>query len=185
MTKAEEDKQYLVLVDDTDRQWGKMEKMEVHRLGLLHRAFSVFIFNTRGELLLQQRSEQKYHSACLWTNTCCSHPQFAEEISHAVNRRLFEEMGIVAETRFVFSFIYKAHLENGLTEHEFDHVYIGVSDDLPQPDPVEVKSWKFMAVKDIAIDLNKHPHLYTHWFKLCFEKAVAHYRHLHQAAYGI
>src|SRR6187399_1825004 len=124
---------YLILVDEQDKQYGKLEKQLVHELGLLHRAFSVFIFNKKGELLLQQRADEKYHSAGLWTNTCCSHPRFGEEIKDSVTRRLEEEMGMNCEMEFAFSFIYKSTFENGLTEHEFDHVFFGISDELPVP----------------------------------------------------
>ena len=185
MTNTEQHKQYLVLVDDTDRQWGKMEKMEVHQLGLLHRAFSIFIFNTQGQMLLQQRNDEKYHSGGLWTNTCCSHPQFGEDMNDAVNRRLYEEMGMEADMQFAFSFIYKAHFDNGLTEHEFDHVYMGISDVIPKPDKDEVKSWKYMNMEDIAANLKAQPEQYTHWFRICFEKAVAHYHQLHAVSDGI
>src|SRR5690349_1614227 len=127
-------KDYLILVDDKDQQWGRLEKNLVHELGLLHRAFSVFIFNHHGELLLQQRADGKYHSGGLWTNTCCSHPRYGEDVPDAVKRRLKEEMGMSCETTFAFSFIYKTKFENGLTEHEFDHVYCGFSDALPHPE---------------------------------------------------
>lgn len=177
--------QYLVLVDDTDRQWGKMEKLEVHQLGLLHRAFSVFIFNSKGELLIHQRSPEKYHSANLWTNTCCSHPEFGEDTSDAVDRRLFEEIGMSAETQFAFSFIYRAEFENGLIEHEFDHVYIGFSDEKPNPNKAEVKDWKYMSLEAIAADIDIHPDRYTAWFKICFDKVANHVQQLNLIQYGV
>lgn len=159
--------EYLILVDESDKQWGKLEKLLVHQLGLLHRAFSVFIFNMNGELLLQQRADEKYHSGGLWTNTCCSHPQYGEDIPDAIKRRLSEEMGMKCRTTFAFSFIYKASFENGLTEHEFDHVYMGISDDLPVPSRSEVKNWKFMTIENIEQDISARPEIYTAWIKKC------------------
>ena len=159
--------EFLILVDENDKQWGKLEKNLVHRLGLLHRAFSVFIFNYKGELLLQQRADEKYHSGGLWTNTCCSHPQFGEEIADAISRRLMEEMGMHCKTNFVFSFLYKAGFDNGLTEHEFDHVYFGISDELPLPEKSEVKDWKYMNISAVEKDIANHPEAYTEWLKIC------------------
>ena len=153
--------EYLILVDEKDKQWGKLEKLLVHQLGLLHRAFSVFIFNSKGELLLQQRADEKYHSAGFWTNTCCSHPQFGEEISWAIERRLKEEMGMNSKTDFAFSFVYKTRFADGLTEHEFDHVYFGVTDDLPFPEKSEVKNWKYMSIENLETDIIIHPENYT------------------------
>lgn len=167
---------YLILVDKNDKQWGKLEKLLVHELGLLHRAFSVFIFNSKGELLLQQRADDKYHSGGLWTNTCCSHPRFGEEISWAIERRLKEEMGISCKTDFVFSFIYKTQFENGLTEHEFDHVYFGVSDELPIPEKSEVKNWKYISIKNLEADIIIHPERYTAWMKICLPQVSSHFK---------
>ncbi|MEO5570631.1 MAG: isopentenyl-diphosphate Delta-isomerase [Bacteroidia bacterium] len=164
---------YLILVDEHDKQYGKLEKQLVHELGLLHRAFSVFIFNTKGELLLQQRADEKYHSAGLWTNTCCSHPRFGEEIKDAVTRRLEEEMGMFSEAEFAFNFIYKANFENGLTEHELDHVFFGTSDELPLPNKSEVKNWKYLPINLIRKDMAENPHQYTVWFKMVFERVMA------------
>jgi isopentenyl-diphosphate delta-isomerase len=161
---------YLILVDEKDNPWGKLEKHLVHQLGLLHRAFSIFIFNSKGELLLQQRADEKYHSSGLWTNTCCSHPRFNEELKDAINRRLKEEMGMTCNTQFGFSFIYKTRFENGLTEHEFDHVYFGTSDKLPDPDSSEVKDWKYIKMDDLHEDIHLSPEKYTAWLKICFPK---------------
>jgi isopentenyl-diphosphate delta-isomerase len=169
-----EEKDFLILVDDTDKAWGKLEKQLVHEKGLLHRAFSIFIFNSKGEILMQQRADDKYHSGGLWSNTCCSHPRFGETIEYAVERRLEEEMGMSSNTEFAFSFIYKASFENGLTEHEFDHVYFGVTDDLPKPNFSEVKDWKYMSIEKLAKDLELNPHHYTAWLKICFNKVVQH-----------
>ncbi len=166
--------EYLILVDEQDRQWGKLEKMLVHELGLLHRAFSVFIFNEKGELLMQQRASEKYHSAGLWTNTCCSHPRWGEEVSAAVERRLQEEMGMSCDTHFAFSFTYKVKFENGLTEHEFDHVYIGVSDAVPIPEKSEVQNWKYITLTELEKDIQLHPELYTEWMKICLPRISQH-----------
>ena len=165
--------QFLILVDEKDREWGKLEKMEVHQLGLLHRAFSVFIFNSSGELLMQQRAENKYHSASLWSNTCCSHPTYGEDLKDAVNRRLLEELGLRAETEFLFSFIYKIQFDNGLTEHEFDHVYFGIGDTKPDPDPSEIKNIKYVKPEELEKDLVKNPGLYSEWLRLCFKDIIS------------
>jgi isopentenyl-diphosphate delta-isomerase len=162
--------EYLILVDKNNQQLGRMEKLLVHKLGLLHRAFSIFIFNTKGELLLQQRADKKYHSGNLWTNTCCSHPRFGEETNKAVERRLQEEMGMNCQTRFAFSFIYKAKFENGLTEYEYDNVYLGISDDLPNPETSEVKNWKYIAIDQLESDIDHNPGHYTEWLKIALPK---------------
>ena len=180
-----ENKQYLILVDDLDRELGKMEKLEVHRTGSLHRAFSIFIFNSKGELLLQQRADEKYHSRGLWSNTCCSHPHFGETLTDALERRLTEEMGLMTKTIFAFSFIYKASLENELIENEFDHVYIGVSNQEPNPNSREVKNWKYMHPNLIRQDLLKNPKAYTVWFKLCFERVIQYHHSSHGITHGI
>ncbi|MBC8046327.1 MAG: isopentenyl-diphosphate Delta-isomerase [Fimbriimonadaceae bacterium] len=167
--------EYLILVDEKDQQWGKLEKLLVHELGLLHRAFSVFIFNSKGELLLQQRADSKYHSAGLWTNTCCSHPRFGEEISWAIESRVQEEMEMSCKTDFAFNFIYKTEFENGLTEHEFDHVYFGVTDDLPFPEKAEVKNYKYMNFQNLETNILIHPENYTGWLKICLPQVRNHY----------
>jgi len=164
----------LILVDEHDQPVGQMDKEQVHQLGLLHRAFSVFIFNTKGELLLQQRAKEKYHSPNLWTNTCCSHPRVGEELNDAVVRRLKEEMGLIAPTKFLFHFIYETKFKNNLTEHEFDHVYYGVSDELPKPNMHEVKDYKYMDIKSLQTDIESHPEKYTVWLKICLPKVVEH-----------
>ncbi len=169
-------KDNLILVDENDTPWGKMEKQLVHERGLLHRAFSVFIFNSKGELLLQQRAEGKYHSGGLWTNTCCSHPRFGEEISEAIPRRLMEEMGMSCPANFAFSFIYKASFDNGLTEHEFDHVYFGKSDDLPKPEKSEVQNWRYSSLHSLQSDVSSQPEIYTEWMKICLPRVVEHFQ---------
>ncbi len=161
--------EYVVLVDEEDNEVGQMEKLQAHLEGRLHRAISVFIFNARGELLLQQRAAGKYHSGSLWTNTCCSHPRPGELVLDAANRRLFEEMGLACELKEVFSFVYRAELDNGITEHELDHVFIGVSDIIPVPDPEEVRLWRYMAVGALEKDIAAHPASYTEWFKICIK----------------
>ena len=165
----------VILVDTDDRQLGTMEKMEVHRKGLLHRAFSVFIFNSKGELLMQQRANEKYHSAGLWTNTCCSHPLPDEHTDKAAERRLKEEMGMNCELKKAFQFIYNIELENNLIEHELDHVYIGYADSQPKPDPIEVQDWKYINMEKLATELHSNPQNYTVWLRHCFEKVYAYH----------
>ncbi|MFT5822704.1 MAG: isopentenyl-diphosphate delta-isomerase [Crocinitomix sp.] len=165
----------VILVDTEDNPIGLMEKMEAHEKGLLHRAFSVFVFNDKNELLLQQRALHKYHSGGLWTNTCCSHPRDGEGLVEAGTRRLNEEMGFECEITPVLSFIYKAELDNELTEHEFDHVLIGKYNADPQPNPDEVSNWKFVDLKILAEDLNQNPDHYTIWFQKIFEKTIKHF----------
>lgn len=166
---------HLILVDENDSPCGQMEKLLVHRLGLLHRAFSVFIFNTQGELLLQQRAECKYHSGGLWSNACCSHPVVNEIISQTINRRLQEEMGMQCETNFAYKFMYKVDFENGLTEYEYDHIYIGVSDNTPYPSASEVKSWKYITLDELKLQIDLYPQQYTEWMKICLPIVVDHY----------
>jgi isopentenyl-diphosphate delta-isomerase len=157
----------VILVDERDNQVGVMEKLQAHREGRLHRAISVFIFNSRGEMLLQQRAAGKYHSAGLWTNACCSHPRAGEAVEHAAARRLQEEMGMKCELKETFNFIYKAQLENQLTEYEFDHVFTGISDEIPMPEVAEVSKWKYIAVAKLVEDVASNPDQYTEWFKIC------------------
>ena len=151
-----------------------MEKMAAHIVPRLHRAFSIFIFNSKGELLLQQRALTKYHSPGLWTNTCCSHPQEGETLEKATARRLMEEMGMTCEMHEVFTFIYKAPVGLGLTEHEYDHVWFGTSDVTPLINTDEVASFKYMSLDDIAMDMEAHPECYTEWFKISFDQVRAH-----------
>lgn len=160
----------VILVNDADEPLGTMPKMEAHQKGLLHRAFSVFVMNDAGELLLQQRAKQKYHSAGLWTNTCCSHPRKGESTVAAAKRRLNEEMGFATELDEVFSFIYKTSFENGLTEHEYDHVFLGRYNSIPHVNPEEVEDWKWMLPVQVKADILEHPERYTVWFMLIFER---------------
>jgi isopentenyl-diphosphate Delta-isomerase len=157
----------VILVDEHDHETGTMEKMQAHVEGKLHRAISVFLFSTKGELLLQQRAFGKYHSSLLWTNTCCSHPRPGETPKDAATRRLQEEMGITCELKEAFSFIYKAELDHNLTEYEYDHVFTGVTDALPAPDKTEVAGWKYVDIDTLKQDIHAHPEKYTEWFKIC------------------
>ncbi|MEI6266057.1 MAG: isopentenyl-diphosphate Delta-isomerase [Sphingobacteriia bacterium] len=163
----------VILVDDQDNPIGLMEKLEVHEKAILHRAFSVFIFNHQGELLLQQRALSKYHSAGLWTNTCCSHPRPDETTKAAANRRLLEEMGFETSLEKVFDFIYLANFDNGLTEHEFDHVFIGFYEGTILPNNAEVNSFKYISIEEIDTQLINTPDIYTEWFKIAYPKVKA------------
>ncbi|SEA71947.1 isopentenyl-diphosphate Delta-isomerase [Bizionia paragorgiae] len=160
----------VILVNEKDEQIGLMAKMEAHEKALLHRAFSVFVFNDKNELLLQQRALSKYHTPGLWTNTCCSHQREGESNLEAGKRRLQEEMGFVTELEERTSFIYKAPFDNGLTEHEFDHIMVGYFNDEPQINPEEVEAYKWMLLEDVKTDMKRNPELYTAWFKIIFEK---------------
>jgi isopentenyl-diphosphate delta-isomerase len=160
----------VILVNAKDEQIGLMPKMEAHEKAMLHRAFSVFIFNDKDELLLQQRAANKYHSPKLWTNTCCSHQRDGETSIEAGKRRLFEEMGFSCELKEVFSFIYKAPFDNGLTEHELDHVMIGSFDKNPKINHKEVLDFKWMNLEDLKNDIKGKPNEYTIWFKIIFEE---------------
>ncbi|MBN1253536.1 MAG: isopentenyl-diphosphate Delta-isomerase [Bacteroidales bacterium] len=165
----------VILVDDNDKPIGEMEKIEAHEKALLHRAFSVFIFNSKNEILMQQRALGKYHSAGLWTNTCCSHPFPGEETLDAANRRLMEEMGMESELKYLFKFKYKAPFDNNLSEHEIDHVFIGNSDDLPDINLDEVNSYKYMTINEIEEDIKVNPDDYTAWFKIIFDRFCEEY----------
>lgn len=162
----------VILVDEQDNEIGLMSKMEAHEKGLLHRAFSIFIFNDKGEMLLHQRAKHKYHSGGLWTNACCSHPRQGETLKEAANRRLMEEMGMTCEVEKFFSFTYKSKLDKGLYEHEFDHVFIGHTNTLPNINPEEVEAYKYMHPDEIRADINTHPEQYTEWFKICFNRVM-------------
>ncbi|WP_178984591.1 isopentenyl-diphosphate Delta-isomerase [Winogradskyella helgolandensis] len=160
----------VILVDENDNKIGLMPKMEAHEKALLHRAFSVFIFNNKNELMLQQRAMHKYHTPGLWTNTCCSHQRDGESNLEAGKRRLQEEMGFVTDLEEKTSFIYKAPFDNGLTEHEYDHVMVGYYNDNPNINPDEVASWKWMSLEAVKTDIAQNPQFYTAWFKIIFEK---------------
>lgn len=164
----------VILVNEKDEPVGLMPKLEAHEKAVLHRAFSVFIMNDRGETMLQQRAGDKYHSPSLWSNSCCSHQRKGESNVEAGKRRLLEEMGFETELRELFSFIYKAPFDNGLTEHELDHVMIGFYDDDPKINPMEVADWKWMHPGDIKKDIGEHPERYTEWFKIIFDRFYDH-----------
>ena len=158
------------LVNERDEPIGLMPKLEAHEKAVLHRAFSVFILNDKKEVMLQQRAHQKYHSPLLWTNTCCSHQREGETNIQAGKRRLIEEMGFSADLKELFHFIYKAPFDNGLTEHELDHVMIGYYEGEPIINHEEVEDWKWMSIEAIRTDMQQHPELYTVWFKIIFQK---------------
>jgi len=160
----------VILVNEKDQPIGLMPKMEAHEKGLLHRAFSVFVFNDKNELMLQQRALSKYHSPGLWTNTCCSHQREGESNIEAGKRRLQEEMGFTTDLKDTMAFIYKAPFDNGLTEHEFDHILVGNFNDVPNLNPEEVSAWKWMKLEEVQKDMKNHPERYTEWFKIIFDK---------------
>ncbi len=159
----------LILVDAFDRELGVGEKMQVHLAGALHRAFSVFVFDGRGRLLMQKRAADKYHSAGLWSNTACGHPRPGEATPAAARRRLREEMGFDCELRGVFEFVYRAELDGSLVEHEYDHVFVGTHDAEPAPDPAEVAEWRWVSMDELRRGLDEEPHLYSRWLKLAVE----------------
>lgn len=156
----------VILVDEQDQQIGLMEKMEAHKKGLLHRAFSVFIFDDEGRMLIHQRADIKYHSGGLWTNACCSHPRDGETVLHAAQRRIDEELGIACDLEARFHFIYRAELDQGLTEHELDHVLIGVHNGPLSPDPEEVKDTRYLSFSELEEEMAAHPERFTEWFKI-------------------
>lgn len=166
----------VVLVDEQDNAIGTAEKLKAHQSGELHRAFSIFIFNSKGEMLLQRRAMDKYHSGGLWTNACCSHPRPNEVTIEAASRRLKEELNIVTDLSFLFSFQYKAGFENGLTEHELDHVFIGTSDEQPGLNPEEAMDYRYIATEELINDVRIHPDNYTFWFKEVVERVIEKFR---------
>jgi isopentenyl-diphosphate delta-isomerase len=171
----------VILVNENDEQIGLMPKMEAHEKAVLHRAFSVFIFNSKNELMLQQRAAHKYHSPLLWTNTCCSHQRDGETNIEAGTRRLQEEMGFTTSLKETTSFIYKAPFDNGLTEHELDHIMVGYYKQAPVINTDEVASWKWMPLEDVKADIAAQPELYTAWFKIIFEKFYEHINTTHES----
>ena len=164
--------EYVVLVDEQDRAIGQLEKMEAHRLGLLHRAFSVLIFNSKGELLLQQRAAHKYHSPLLWTNSCCSHPRPEETITAAATRRLQEEMGLSAQLKPTFQFLYEAKLDQGLTEHELDHVVFGYTNQDPKINPEEVAAFRWISMAQLLQELQMNRDSFTVWFQILLDQHI-------------
>lgn len=164
----------VVLVDESDKETGVAEKMEAHRQGLLHRAFSIFVFNDDGKLLLQKRALTKYHSGGLWSNTCCGHPRPGEPIREAARRRLNEEMGIDCDCRELFGFIYRAELDHGLSEHEYDHVLAGSCSRDPRPAPEEACDWRWIAPGALQYDIHKRPEHYTYWLRRSLNTVMMH-----------
>lgn len=161
----------IILVDTHDVQIGTMGKLETHEKGLLHRAFSIVVKNSAGQILLQERARGKYHSGGLWTNTCCGHPREGEELVSAAHRRLQEEMGFDCELTEVLAFTYEAKLDKGLTEHEFLHVFVGAYNNDPMVNPEEADDWKWVSMEELAADIAKNQNKYTYWFKILLEKA--------------
>jgi isopentenyl-diphosphate Delta-isomerase len=162
--------EYIIQVDENDREIGSVEKMDAHRKGLLHRAFSILIFNSNNQLLLQKRHSAKYHSGGLWTNTCCSHPRQGEEIEAAAHRRLQEEMGFDCELKEIFSFIYRAELDNNLIENEYDHVFLGRFDGEVVPHEEEAEDFRWVDMDEIERDIANNPEVYSYWFKCLFDR---------------
>ena len=162
----------VILVDSHDKEIGVMEKMKAHQEGALHRAFSVLLFNSNGELLLQKRASTKYHSGGLWSNTCCSHPKPNEDNLDAVRRRLKEEIGITADPSFLYNFIYKYQFDNKLIEHELDHVYIGETDSDPIINPNEVEEWKWISWENLIKDIHTNEGKYSFWFKRIIHQLI-------------
>lgn len=165
----------VILVDENDREIGTMEKMEAHRIGALHRAFSVFLFNNSGEMLIHRRAEHKYHCGGKWSNACCSHPVRGVDLADCLNNRLFHEMGIKTELFKAFEFKYRAELDNGLIEHEYDHIYTGRYDGIPAPNPNEADDWRYVPVSALRREIAEAPEAFTPWFKMLFEKVVRHH----------
>ena len=166
--------EHVILVNEKDQEIGLMPKLEAHQKAVLHRAFSVFIFNSENELMLQQRASNKYHSPNLWTNTCCSHQRSGESNIKAGTRRLYEEMGFTTSLKEITSFIYKAPFDNGLTEHELDHIMVGYYNEDPVINSDEVEDWKWMKIEDVKKDISLNPDLYTAWFKIIFKNFYNH-----------
>ena len=162
----------VVLVDEKDNALAVMEKLAAHEQGQLHRAFSVFIFNDKGELLLQQRADHKYHGGGLWTNTCCSHPQWEEDVSSAAVERLYYEMGMKSQLKLIYSFIYKERVENNLIEHELDYVFVGYANEKPVINPDEVKAYKWARPDQILAAIKAQPMEYTVWFRQAFPELM-------------
>jgi isopentenyl-diphosphate Delta-isomerase len=162
----------VILVDKNDTPIGKMGKLEAHKKGLLHRAISIFIFNSKGEMLIQKRALHKYHTPGLWSNTACSHPRNNEIVKRAAERRLKEEMGVTCDLFFSFSFLYKAKFDSGLIENELDHVYIGFSDDKPKANPSEVCDYRYLSEDKLRQEINTTPEAFTPWFKICVERVM-------------
>ncbi len=168
-----ENEERVVLVDEQDNETGTEEKIRAHKDGgKLHRAFSVFIFNSKGQLMIQHRASSKYHFGGLWTNTCCSHPRPGESAIEAGHRKLRQEMGFDTDLKEAFTFIYKAEFNNGLTEHELDHVLIGKYESEPAPNPEEAEGWKWVELEELRKDMKEHPEKYTPWFRIALDRVI-------------
>lgn len=164
----------VILVDENDVEIGVMEKMKAHEEARLHRAFSVFLFHENGDMLIHQRAKEKYHSGGLWTNACCSHPRPGESTELAAKRRLHEELGIQCPINEVYSFVYKADLDKGLHEHEFDHVFFGEYSGIVSPNEHEVMDWKYISMEELSQDVSRYPEIYTEWFKIALRGLETH-----------
>jgi len=164
----------IILVDKNDQETGTMEKMRAHLEGKLHRAFSIFVFDSQGRLLLQKRAKKKYHSGGLWTNTCCSHPRAGEFLEEAAHRRLKEEMGFDCQLEKAFGFAYKVKFDNGLFENEYDHVFVGKFDGAPIPNPEEADDWKWIDITELKKDIKQNPDDYAYWFKIAIDGVISH-----------
>jgi isopentenyl-diphosphate delta-isomerase len=173
--------EHVILVDSQNKKLGTMEKMEAHEKGLLHRAFSIFIFNSAGEMLLHQRAEGKYHCGGMWTNAVCSHPRPDENQSQALQRKMQQEMGFYTEVEKAFDFTYRAKLENGLIEHEYDEVFYGVYEGELSPNPEEVRTYRYASIREIRVEMQRNPEVFTPWFRLLFERMCKHYSSLKRA----
>lgn len=165
-------KEFVILVDESDSPLGSEEKIKAHQQAKLHRAFSIFVFNSKREMLLQQRAIEKYHSAGLWTNACCSHPRPGEETEVAAHRRLREEMGFDCDLEKTFHFIYKTEFDHGLTEHELDHVFIGKYEGSIVPNPDEVDAYKWIDIENLKKEIKENPGIFSSWFKIAFEEIL-------------
>lgn len=164
----------VILVNEIDEAVGVEEKIRAHLTGALHRAFSIFVFNSNGQLLLQKRAASKYHSKGLWSNTCCGHPRPGESLEEASRRRLSEEMGFYCALSECLNFIYRVKLDNDLIEHEYDHVMVGRFDGDPEPSTDEVDNWKWVDVTTLKMEMRESPEKYTYWFLISFDEVLAH-----------
>jgi len=173
--------EHVILVDSENKQVGTMEKLEAHEKGLLHRAFSIFVFNSTGEMLIHQRAEGKYHCGGMWTNAVCSHPRPGESQSKALQRKMLQEMGFCADVKKAFDFTYKAELSNGLVEHEYDEVFYGVYEGELSPNPEEVQNYRYASIDEIRKEMNRNPDLFTPWFIHLFERMCNYYSSLIRA----
>lgn len=162
----------IILVDENDVDIGSIEKMEAHLKGLLHRAFSIFIFNENGDMMIQKRANHKYHSGGLWTNACCSHPRFGETLETAIHRRLVEEMGFDCNMKEEKTFLYRAELDNNLIEHELDHIYIGYYEGTPIINKEEVEDWRWISIEELKKEIKDFPDTFTYWFKFAINNVL-------------